>query len=484
MSTSWQPYAFREKELNQIDSRLAATPESVELLLARAHLLTELGRIEEAKSTYLKAVTIAPTHFDTLNHFGKLLFDTGFRSAAGTVYKQAIEHHPGNPISYVNLGNVYYQNRDLEAARQYYEKALELSPHQIEAHRGLSYVLRESGEEEGAKIHRKLGFAGHSVIIQPYRGKNDPIKVLQLISGVGGNIPIEHFLNDDVFFTSIIVTEYFDLNRPFPVHNLVINAIADADLCMEALEAAKKIITKTSAPIINPPQAIIATTRAASTSRLASIPNVISPKTVSLERELLTNDYALQTLAKHGFKFPLLLRSPGFHTGQYFLRVESHDEFTSILPRLPGKEIMVIQYLDARSRDGKIRKYRVMMIDGKLYPLHLAISHDWMIHYFSAEMTNNAEHRAEDEAFLVNMHQVLGDQAMSALQDIQRTLGLDYAGIDFSLSHDGEIILFEANAAMNVIPPDRDERWDYRRPSVQRIFDATREMLMRRAKTS
>jgi hypothetical protein len=82
------------------------------------------------------------------------------------------------------------------------------------------------------------------------------------------------------------------------------------------------------------------------------------------------------------------------------------------------------------------------------------------------------------------MHEALGEKAVAALHEIQRTLGLDYAGIDFSLSQEGEIILFEANAAMNVIAPGRDERWDYRRPHVQRIIDGTREMLIRRAKTS
>jgi glutathione synthase/RimK-type ligase-like ATP-grasp enzyme len=484
MSASWLPYLARERELNQIDSRVAATPDSVEILLARARLLTELGRIEEAKSTYLKAVTIAPTHFDTLNHFGKLLLDTGFRSAARTLYLQAIQHHPDNPIGYTNLGNVYYKDGDLETARQYYEKALELSPHQIEAHRGLSYVLRESGDEEGAKIHRKLGFAGNSVIVQPYRGKDAPIAVLQIISGVGGNLPLEQFLSGDVFFTSIIVADYFDLNLPLPVHNLLINAIADADLCMEALDAAEKILSKTSAPLINSPLAVGNTSRASSTSRLGAIPGVISPKTIALERELLTSDSASHMLAEKGFDFPLLLRSPGFHTGQYFLRVENSVELAAALPKLPGKEIMVIQFLDARSKDGKIRKYRVMMIDGKLYPLHLAISHHWMIHYFSADMSDNAEHRSEDKTFLENMQQALGEKAMAALHEIQSSLGLDYAGIDFSLSQDGDIILFEANAAMNVIPPGRDERWDYRRPHVQRIIDATREMLIRRAKTS
>ncbi len=49
---------------------------------------------------------------------------------------------------------------------------------------------------------------------------------------------------------------------------------------------------------------------------------------------------------------------------------------------------------------GTIAKYRVMMIGGWLYPLHLAISAHWKIHYVTADMTENAEHRAEEAKFL------------------------------------------------------------------------------------
>jgi hypothetical protein len=139
----------------------------------------------------------------------------------------------------------------------------------------------------------------------------------------------------------------------------------------------------------------------------------------------------------------------------------------------------VLEYLDASGADGKVRKYRVMMIDGRLYPLHLAISSDWKVHYFTAEMADQADNRAEDEAFLNNMPGALGPGAMSALAQIQKILGLDYAGIDFGLSPTGDLLLFEANATMVVNPPEPDERWAYRRPAVEQIFAAVRGMLCR-----
>ena len=203
----------------------------------------------------------------------------------------------------------------------------------------------------------------------------------------------------------------------------------------------------------------------------------MTPLTVTLARELLTSPEAASTLARHGYRFPLLVRTPGFHTGRHFLRVENPEALGGAVAQLPGKELTVIEFLDARGADGKVRKYRVMMIDGQLYPLHVAISSQWKIHYFTADMAEQADHRAEDAEFLENMPEVLGPRAMQALSRIQATLGLDYAGIDFGLSATGELLLFEANATMVVNPPEPDQRWAYRRPAVERIFTAVRRML-------
>jgi hypothetical protein len=161
--------------------------------------------------------------------------------------------------------------------------------------------------------------------------------------------------------------------------------------------------------------------------------------------------------------------------------VETLDALPAALAELPGEDSIVMQYLDARGLDGKTRKYRAMMIDGQIYPLHVAISSHWKIHYFTAEMADNPEHRAEDAAFLERMPAVLGPLAMNALQRIQSTLGLDYAGIDFGLNAKGEVLLFEANATMVVNPPDPDVRWSYRLPAYQRIHAAVQKMLIERA---
>jgi len=175
------------------------------------------------------------------------------------------------------------------------------------------------------------------------------------------------------------------------------------------------------------------------------------------------------------------VRSPGFHTGQHFTLVAQPADLAAALVELPGDELYVLAFVDTRDRAGVFRKYRAMFVDGRLYPLHLALSHQWKVHYYSAEMAENAAHRALDRAFLEDMPAVLGPAAFDALGRIATTLGLDYGGIDFGIDPEGRVVVFEANATMIVPAPPADARWDYRRVAVDRVCAAAHAMLLARA---
>jgi aromatic-L-amino-acid decarboxylase len=479
-SEDWVPQRLRESRLRELESQIALDPTAIPLRFERACLLAEAGRTADARNAYLDVVSREPSHKAALNNLGTLLYETGYRTAARTAYTEAVARHPSDPMSLVNLANVLRESGGLAEAREHYETALRYQPDHAEAHQGLAYILAESGDPAGAARHRQMGFESRSVVPLPYRGERAPVSLLLLAGSAGGNIPMRHFLDDRIFQTFIVFVEFYNPATPLPPHRMVFNAIGDADLAGPALAAAQSVLALTTAPVINAPAAIAATGRSDIAQRLTGIPGVIAPTAVTLPRTLLAGPDAGTTLARHGFEFPLLIRTPGFHTGRHFLRVETIAQLPAALAELPGEDLTVISFLDARGLDGKVRKYRVMMIDGELYPLHVAISSQWKIHYFTADMADHPEHRAEDAEFLENMAGVLGPRGMAALAEIQARLGLDYAGIDFGLSASGEILLFEANATMVVNPPEPDEKWAYRRPSVERIYAAVRRMLMSR----
>ncbi len=481
---NWMPRALREARLRELEAQFASGSAAIPLRFERACLLGEIGRTADARDAYLDLLSREPSHRAALNNLGTLLHETGYRTAARTAYAEAAARHPSDPMSHVNLANVMRESGSLTEAREHYETALRLAPDYAEAHQGLALILAESGDQSGAARHRQMGYASRPVVALPYRGEGPPVSLLLLAASAGGNIPMRHFLDDRVFQTFIIFVEFYDANTPLPPHRIVFNAIGDADLTASALAAAQSLLALTTAPVINAPAAVGATGRADNAKRLSGIPGVVAPRTITLPRALLAGPDAGMSLARHGFDFPLLIRTPGFHTGRHFLRLETVGDLPAALAELPGEELTVLTYLDARGRDGKVRKYRVMMLDGELYPLHVAVSSHWKIHYYTTEMADRPEHRAEDAEFLENMAAVLGPRAMTALAEIQTRLGLDYAGIDFGLSASGEILLFEANATMVVNPPEPEEKWAYRRPAIERIYAAVRRMLTSRVAAS
>ena len=79
------------------------------------------------------------------------------------------------------------------------------------------------------------------------------------------------------------------------------------------------------------------------------------------------------------------------------------------------------------------------------------------------------------------MRAAIGDKAFGALTGIRDALGLDYAGIDFGLGTNGDLLLFEANATMVISAPDRDERWAYRRTAIDTILEAVVAMIKQKS---
>jgi glutathione synthase/RimK-type ligase-like ATP-grasp enzyme len=396
----------------------------------------------------------------------------GHISAARTAYTQALARYPQDTIARIGLANLLRNEGALDDARQHYQAALAGAPAQ--AHQGLAWVHEALGNGTLAESHRQLGFTGHAVVSKPYRGPGPTTPLLLLVSARNGNIPLQGWIDDWHFAVTAIFTEFYNPSETLPPHALIVNAIGDAEACAEALTAAEAIAARSHTPIINPPSQVRATSRLNNANRLARLPGVVSPKMQLLARTSL--------LQAKNLEFPLLLRSPGFHTGQHFARIEDRDALPAAIAAMPGDELLAIQYLDARGPDGMARKYRVMFIDGVAYSLHLAISADWKVHYFSAAMASNPALRQEEQQFLTNMPAALGPTAMAALNAINQTLGLDYAGIDFALDPSGRLLLFEANATMAIVTPNADPIWDYRRPAIERVLNARAEMLRQRIK--
>ncbi len=439
--------------------------------MRRATLLDALGRTTPAIDAYVDVLRREPGHGEALANLGTLLFNTGRRSAARLTYEEALRHNGESVPLLVNLANALLELGEIASARDRYERALALDPASARAHQGLSYALGRLGDEAGAELHRQRGFAAQPVHFVPHRGGGAAPTVLVLLCAAGGNVATELFLDDTAFTVVKVFADYYDPSLALPGHDIVFNAIGDAEMCGSALRAAEAMTRAHPSPVINAAASVLRTSRVDVSERCAGIPGVVAPRTRLIARERFAAECEV----------PALVRSPGFHTGEHFERIERADGVAAAIAALPGESLLAIEPLDARGVDGRARKYRVMAIDGALYPVHLAVASHWKVHYFTADLMGEAIYREEERSFLDDMAGTLGPAAVAALHEIAAALDLEYAGIDFALDLRGRILLFEANATMKIVPPDAGPELDYRRAPIERALAAARAMVLRRA---
>jgi hypothetical protein len=433
-------------------------------LLHQARMLASSGQDAAAQHAYLAVLCADPTHEQALVELGALAQAGGHLSAARTVWSQAVRYHPDCAAAYAGLGLL---TDDKPAALALFRRALTFDPGNVPAHQGLARLLDKGPQ---ADLHRTLGFAGRAVVPQRYRGQGQGVQLALLVCARGGTIATRPWIDDDVYAVTAVHAGL--PGAALPPHAIVVNAIGDADLCADELRAAERLVAGTDAPVINPPSRVLGTGRLAMAARLRGIDGLTVPTMTRQPPSVILQDPDLA--------FPLLLRVPGYHTGQHVRLVRRRDDLPAAVAGLPNGDLLVIGFHDLRGADGMVRKYRVMFIDGRLYPLHLAISADWKVHYYTAAMADDPAPRAEERRFLDDMQTTFGRRGMAALERIQATLGLDYAGVDCALAADGSLVVFEANATMAIVPPDADPIWDYRRDAILVAQEAARGMLRRR----
>jgi hypothetical protein len=123
----------------------------------------------------------------------------------------------------------------------------------------------------------------------------------------------------------------------------------------------------------------------------------------------------------------------------------------------------------------------VIFVDGRPFPLHLAIHDDWAVWYYNARMGEHPTRRAEEGRFLADMEAAIGITATRALYAIGHEIGLDYAGLDAGLMPDGRLLVFEVETGMLVHDPGAAPELADRRRAHARILRAVERMIDERA---
>ncbi len=232
--------------------------------------------------------------------------------------------------------------------------------------------------------------------------------------------------------------------------SLVFNQIADADTHRGALERCASLCDQLNTTVINHPRHVLQTGRDQVSRLLQDIPGVIMPRTVRFRPR--SPEEVVAHAAAEGFAFPCIARVAGEHHGKSMVRLDSAEDLP-LLHALPfdSRDFYLAEYVDYRDPDGFYHKQRIIVIDGEPVLRHSLYMDDWMVHASAREFMMKRESWDDDIARFDRLSREVMPSLQPAISEIARRLQLEYFGIDCCLLADGGMLVFEANANMNVL---------------------------------
>lgn len=362
-----------------------------------------------------------------------------------------VEMDPADANALLDLATIFQLGGDPALGLEFQERALAQRQH---------YRLQDADGRHALKV---LAIASRGLIMD--------------------NMPVEFLLeHSSVQLETLYVGEGIASPRHIPDHDVAIIAVCESDTNQPLLEALETIALHWPRPIINAPGRIAQLSR----DRLGRmVRGVGGLKLVTservLRRDLLQRGCIEQLVPASADSVEWIIRPVSTHAGHGLERIKSADELAGYLMKNVADQYFVAPFIDYRSSDGKYRKYRVALIAGNSYPVHMALSQNWMVHYLNADMLDNADNRREEAAFMQHYDRTFGLRHRKALKHIADRIGLDYVVLDCAETPQGELLLFEADNGAVVHSMDSAELFPYKRPAMQRIFDATVDLLWSRS---
>lgn len=384
-----------------------------------------------------------------------------------------------------NVATVYAIKGQREAAIRWYRHTLDIDPTLATAHQNLAVALEGEGRSEASRWHRARAYELQRVFVDNALGSE---QCRLLILGVGkgtGNVPIDTLLAPQAITRIRYAIDYAEPaeDAQLPPYDLVFNGVGDPDIVTPLAARLEHFSAACTRPVLNAPEAIERTHRHKTAALLSQVDDVIVPRCVRIDTRPESAHALANRLEQAGVSLPLLMRPLATHGGE---KLELHASLESLWLAMVDLDApcYLSEYADFRSADGCYRKYRIIYVDREPYPYHLAISSHWMVHYFSAGMLDEPWKLDEERRFLADPLAALGQRANDAIAAIGRQLDLDYGGVDFTLTPDGKVLVFETNATMLTHREARNGPLAHKNPYIERIVEAFGRMLQKRMASS
>ena len=145
-----------DRILAQLDSVVAAQPESVQLLVDRAKQLGAMGRYSAARADLERALLLDPANLAVRTALGIVLLRKGLWGDAVPHLREVVAEESWSPTAWFYLGEALNHIDDLDGALAAFVRAAELDPRHAKALHAQGMVLdRLHRPEEAALLYRR-----------------------------------------------------------------------------------------------------------------------------------------------------------------------------------------------------------------------------------------------------------------------------------------------------------------------------------------
>jgi Flp pilus assembly protein TadD/DNA-binding transcriptional MerR regulator len=110
----------------------------------------------EAIDAYRHVLATSPTHVDALINLGMLSYEQGDLENAVSSFQRAVTVNANSAVAHFNLGSVLEELGQLEPARQHLRTAVRLDPSHADAHYNLAFVCDRLAADAEARRHWQL----------------------------------------------------------------------------------------------------------------------------------------------------------------------------------------------------------------------------------------------------------------------------------------------------------------------------------------
>lgn len=391
------------------------------------------------------------------------------------------------PADYVGLApflRASIAGADLLAVGQALLQHAQANPDDPAALLNLATALFSLGNRDFGLVVQREALSLQRSYRLPARRQPAACRLLLLMApgDVAANTPLQCLLEDaDID----LIEHYLDPAQPslagLPAHDLLLVAVGEGEPELLAWLAAA--LADWPVPVLNRPAAIARLSRDSACALLRDLPGVLMPATREVTREQLADLAAgrltLDQLAP-GQRFPQIVRPCGSHAGRDLERVAGPAELAAYLARVADARFFLADFVDYSGADGLFRKARVVIVDGRPFVAHMAVSAHWMVHYVNAGMYVDAARRAEEAAFMAGFVTGFAARHRAALAAIAQRCALDYLALDCAETADGRLLVFEVDTNMVVHAMDLPELFPYKPAAIALIVDAFRRLLVDR----